>query len=258
MAEVRTFGDSGPAIVYLHGAGGLFPEEPMLDALGASHRVFAPVWPGYGEETADELRLKDMLDFALYGWDVVDSLELDEKPALIGHSMGGMIAAEMAAIARHDLRSLVLIDAAGLWDDAEPIPDIFAMLPFELAEVLFADPAAGEKILTAGMDFSDDAALTTFMIQRARRLGMAGKLLFPVPSRHVERRLHRVTVPTLVLWGDDDRLIPPSYAERWAELIPGASVQTVAHAGHMLPYEQSEAAAAAIDGFIASSSLTQN
>jgi pimeloyl-ACP methyl ester carboxylesterase len=250
MPEVRTFGHSGPAIVYLHGAGGLFPSEPMLDTLAESHQVYAPVWPGYGEETDDEQRLKDMLDFALYGWDVVDELDLDEKPVLIGHSMGGMIAAEMAAIARHDLRRLVLIDAAGLWDDAEPIPDIFAMLPFELAEVLFADPAAGEKILTAGMDFSDDAALTTFMIQRARRLGMAGKLLFPVPSRHVERRLHRVTVPTLVLWGEQDRLIPPSYADRWAELIAGASVETLADAGHMLPYEQPQAAAAAIADFV--------
>jgi len=250
MAEVRTFGETGPALVFLHGAGGLFPSEPMLEALGASHRIFAPVWPGYGEDTADEQRLKDMLDFALHGWDVVDGLGLDEKPVLVGHSMGGMIAAEMAAIARHDLRSLVLIDAAGLWDDDEPIPDIFAMLPFELAEVLFADAAAGEKILTAGMDFSDDAALTTFMIQRARRLGMAGKLLFPVPSRHVERRLHRVNVPTLVVWGEQDRLIPPSYAQRWAELIAGATVETIADAGHMLPYEQPEAAAAAIGAFV--------
>ena len=250
MAEVRTFGETGPALVFLHGAGGLFPSEPMLEALGASHRIFAPVWPGYGEDTADEQRLKDMLDFALHGWDVVDGLGLDEKPVLVGHSRGGMIAAEMAAIARHDLRSLVLIDAAGLWDDDEPIPDIFAMLPFELAEVLFADAAAGEKILTAGMDFSDDAALTTFMIQRARRLGMAGKLLFPVPSRHVERRLHRVNVPTLVVWGEQDRLIPPSYAQRWAELIAGATVETIADAGHMLPYEQPEAAAAAIGAFV--------
>jgi pimeloyl-ACP methyl ester carboxylesterase len=250
MAEVRTFGSAGPPLVYLHGAGGLFPAEPMLDALAESHRVYAPVWPGYGEETPDEQRLKDMLDFALYGWDVVDSLDLGEKPVLIGHSMGGMIAAEMAAVARHDLRSLVLIDAAGLWDDAEPIPDIFAMLPFELAEVLFADPAAGEKILTAGMDFSDDAALTTFMIQRARRLGMAGKLLFPVPSRHVERRLHRVNVPTLVAWGEQDRLIPPSYAGRWAELIAGSATEVIAGAGHMLPYEQPEAAAAAIAAFL--------
>ena len=251
--DIVTYGDGdGAPVVWFHGAGGLFPVEPTIDGLVATgHTVHAPVWPGYGSESPDEVRLRDMLDFALYGWDAVDSLGLSRPPVLMGHSMGGMIAAEMATLARHDLAALVLVCPAGLWDDAEPIPDIFAMLPFELAEVLFADPVAGEKLLTAGMDFGDDAALSNFLVQRARRLGMAGKILFPVPCRHVEKRLYRIGVPTLLAWGELDRLIPPSYAARWAGHIDGAATALVPDAAHMLPYEQPAALAAAISEFLA-------
>ena len=80
-----------------------------------------------------------MLDFTLHGWDVVEALGLDEQPHLVGHSMGGMIAAEMACVAPDALAQLVLVDPAGLWIDEHPIPDIFALLPFEFAELLFHD-----------------------------------------------------------------------------------------------------------------------
>jgi pimeloyl-ACP methyl ester carboxylesterase len=250
--DIVTHGDGpGVPVVYFHGAGGLFPVEPTIDGLvAAGHTVYAPVWPGYGAESPDEMRLRDMLDFALYGWDAVDSLGLPRPPVLMGHSMGGMIAAEMATLARRDLAALVLVCPAGLWDDAEPIPDIFAMLPFELAEVLFADPVAGEKLLTAGQDFSDDAALSNFLVQRARRLGMAGKILFPVPCRHIERRLYRIGVPTLLAWGERDKLIPPSYADRWAALVDGATVEVIPDAAHMLPYEQPAALSGAAARFL--------
>jgi pimeloyl-ACP methyl ester carboxylesterase len=128
------------------------------------------------------------------------------------------------------------------------VPDIFSMLPFELAEVLFADPAAGEAILTAGLDFTDDAALTAFMVDNARRLGTAGKILFPIPDRRLSRRLYRITTPTLLLWGTADRLVPPVYAEHFRELLAStdAELRVVDDAGHMLPYEQPDAAAIAI------------
>jgi pimeloyl-ACP methyl ester carboxylesterase len=87
----------GPALVWLHGATGLLDDDRCFDALGrAGYRVLAPELPGYGSSTGEEL-LEDMLDFTLHGWDVVDALELDH-PILAGHSMGGMIVAEMAAL----------------------------------------------------------------------------------------------------------------------------------------------------------------
>jgi pimeloyl-ACP methyl ester carboxylesterase len=93
-------------------------------------------------------------------------------------------------------------------------------------------------------------AFKAFYLGQQRRLAMAGKILFPIPNRRVSKRLYRVTAKTLVLWGQADRLIVPAYAERWARLIPAATVQTIADAGHMLPYEQPQAFVDALARFL--------
>ena len=242
--KVREWG-AGPPLVYLHGAGGLLDEEPLLERLGGRFRVLAPEWPGYGEESTEET-LEDMLDFALHGWDLVAALELDAKPVLVGHSMGGMIAAEMACLAPQSVERLVLVASAGLWLDEHPIPDLFATLPFELAPLLFHDATAGVKVLTGGLDFNDSGALGEFLIRNARRLGTAGKILFPIPNRRLSKRLYRQTAPTLVLWGREDRFLVPAYAEHFAELLPEAELAWIEGAGHMVPVEQPEPVAEAI------------
>jgi len=234
-------GGSGAPVVFFHGAGGLLADNPFLDGLAQRYSVFAPEWPGYGDSTGEEL-LEDMLDFALHGWDLVEGLGL-RQPHLVGHSMGGMIAAEMACLAPRDLAKLVLVGAAGVWLPEHPIPDIFAMLPHEIAEVLFVDPARGAALLTGGADLSDMEALKEFYVATQRRLAMAGKILFPIPNR-------RLTAETLVLWGAADTLIVPAYAEQWKALIPGARVQTIAGAGHMLPWEQPAAFVDAVVRFL--------
>ena len=237
-------GGSGAPIVFFHGAGGLLTDNPFLDQLAARYHVFAPELPGYGESTGEDL-LEDMLDFTLHGGDVVAALGLT-KPHLIGHSMGGMIAAEMAAIAPNDIGKLVLVAAAGLWIEEHPIPDIFALLPGQLVELLFQDPAKGQLLLTGGADFSDMEVFKEFYLAQQRRLAMAGKILFPIPNRRVSKRLYRITAPTLILWGEGDRLIVPAYAERWAALISGAKVEMVPDAAHMLPYERPQAFVSAV------------
>jgi pimeloyl-ACP methyl ester carboxylesterase len=239
---------SGMPVVFFHGAGGLLADNPFLDQLAARYHVFAPELPGYGESTGEEL-LEDMLDFTLHGWDVVEALGLT-RPHLVGHSMGGMIAAEMAAVAPHDLDRLALVAAAGLWIEEHPIPDIFALLPGQLVELLFRDPDKGQALLTGGVDFSDMEAFKAFYLGQQRRLAMAGKILFPIPNRRVSKRLYRVTAQTLVLWGEADRLIVPAYAQRWARLVPGAVVQMIPDAGHMLPYEQPQAFVDALVRFL--------
>jgi pimeloyl-ACP methyl ester carboxylesterase len=235
---------SGTPVLYLHGAGGLLPDNPFLDLLAQRHSVFAPEWPGYGESTGDEL-LEDMLDFALHGWDLVDALGLS-RPHVVGHSMGGMIAAEMACLAPRDLGKLVLAAPAGLWMDESPIPDIFAMLPFQIAEVLFADPQQGQALLTGGADLSEIEALKDFYIATQRRLSMAGKILFPIPNRRLSKRLYRLTADTLLVWGAQDRLIIPAYGKQWQSLVPRARLEIIEGAGHMLPYEQPDAFVRAI------------
>src|SRR5262245_60508926 len=125
-ARVRVLEDGGgQPLVFFHGAGGLFAENPFLDRLAKHYHVCAPELPGYGESTGEE-ELHDMLDFALHGWDVIEALGVN-RPHVIGHSMGGMIAAEMACVAPNDLAKLVLVAPAGLWIPEHPIPDLFAL-----------------------------------------------------------------------------------------------------------------------------------
>ena len=171
---------SGQPLVFMHGAGGLFPENPFLDQLAQHYQVFAPEFPGFGESSGEEL-LEDMLDFSLHGWDVVHELGLS-RPHLVGHSMGGMIAAEMAALAPNDVAQLVLVASAGLWLAEHPIPDIFSFLPHEFAQYLFHDRSQGEAMLTGGLDLKNPEALKEFYIGNSRRLSMAGKILSRFPT----------------------------------------------------------------------------
>ena len=236
-------GGDGPPLLFLHGAGGVTEADPFLAALARTHHVYAPLLPGYGdsEECAE---LRDMLDITLHGWDIVDALGLKD-PLLVGHSMGGMIAAEMAAIQPNDVSRLALIAPAGLWFDDHPIPDIFAMLPFEMPQVLFHDVAAGAKMLTAGLDLSDPAFLQSYLVANARQLGMAGRILFPIPERGLAGRLYRIKARTTLIWGDSDRLISPVYAQAFRKAITGAKLVSIAEAGHMLIHEQTEQVVAA-------------
>jgi pimeloyl-ACP methyl ester carboxylesterase len=245
-APVRYFeGGAGPALVFLHGAGGLTGEDPFLNALAAKHHVFAPLIPGYGDsDEAPEIR--DMLDFTLHSWDVVEALGLRD-PILVGHSMGGMIAAEMAAVAPHDVSRLALIAPAGLWDDAHPIPDMFATLPFEMPALLFHDAVAGAAILTAGRDVEDPGFLQAYLVTNARQLGMAGRILFPIPERGLHQRLYRIKARTVIVWGDSDRLISPTYAHAFKKGIADARLVSIPEAGHMVTLEKTAQVVEAVE-----------
>ncbi|HEY8016250.1 MAG TPA: alpha/beta hydrolase [Dongiaceae bacterium] len=238
-------GGSGEPLVYLHGAGGMTPDDPLLAELSTRFHVYAPYLPGYGE-TEECATMRDMLDFALHGWDVVEALGL-KNPILVGHSMGGMIAAEMAALAPNDVSRLALICPAGLWLDEHPIVDIFSLLPFEMPKYLFHDAEAGAKMMTAGVDFSDPAFLQGYLIRNARQLGMAGKLLFPVPERGLADRLYRVKAKTVIVWGDSDRLIPPVYGPAFQQGIAGSTLVNVPEAGHMVILEKPAAVREAVE-----------
>jgi pimeloyl-ACP methyl ester carboxylesterase len=238
-------GGSGDDVLFFHGAGGMTGCEDLLSRLAQRYRVHAPELPGYGESSGEEL-LEDMLDFTLHGWDVADALGLD-RPHLVGHSMGGMMAGEMASVDNRRARSLSLIAPAGMWMDEHPIADIFTALPHELPALLFHDPAAGAAALTGGVDFSDMDALVAFFIDNARRLGTAGKMLFPIPNRRLSKRIYRLNTPTVIVWGESDNLIPPVYAQRWQSLIPGSSVVMVGEAGHMVLTERPDEVVTAIE-----------
>jgi pimeloyl-ACP methyl ester carboxylesterase len=200
--------------------------------------------PGYGDSEGGE-GLRDMLAVTLHGFDVVDALGLD-RPVLVGHSMGGMIAAEMAAVAPREVERLGLISPAGLWLDDHPVPDLFSKLPHELPALLFHDAALGERMMTAGGDLDDPKFLEAFIIRNTRQLAMAGKLLFPIPDRGLDERLYRIRAKTVLIWGDSDRVIPPAYGDAFRRGITGAELVRIPAAGHMVIVEQTDAVVAAL------------
>jgi pimeloyl-ACP methyl ester carboxylesterase len=242
---VRYFeGGSGKPLLFLHAAGGITGEDPFPNALAKKYHVFAPLVPGYGDsQECPELR--DMLDFTLHHWDVADALKLKD-PIIVGHSMGGMIAAEMAAVAPHDVSKLALIAPAGLWLDDYPIPDLFATMPFEMPKLLFHDVEAGTAMLTAGMTLSDPKFLQNYLVTNARQLGMAGRILFPIPDRGLSSRLYRIKARTILIWGDSDKLIVPAYAHAFKKGIAGAELVAIPEAGHMVTLEKTDQVVSAI------------
>ena len=238
----------GRDLLFLHGAGGHMPNDPLLAALATKYRVVAPLLPGYGRSDGEE-GLRDMLDVALHVLDVKDRLKL-RAPIVVGHSMGGMIAAEMAAIAHTEIEKLCLLAPAGLWFDDHPIVDIFAKLPYELPALLFHDADEGRRLMTAGGgDMGDPEFLKQFLVMNARRLGMAGKLLFPIPDRGLSQRLRRITARTLIVWGREDVLIPPVYGEAFKKAVSGARLVRIAKAGHAVGQEKPTAVLKAIRDF---------
>ena len=243
--RIRVFeaGEARP-LVFLHSAGGITEDSPFLAALARRWHVFAPLLPGYCDSEGAE-GLRDMLDVTLHTFDVVAALGLD-RPILVGHSMGGMIAAEMAAVAPREVECLGLIAPAGLWLDAHPVPDLFSKLPHELPALLFHDPVFGERMMTAGGDLDDPKFLEAFIVRNTGQLAMAGKLLFPIPDRGLDERLYRIRARTVLIWGESDRVIPPAYGDAFCRGIAGAELVRIPCAGHMVIVEQPEAVVAAL------------
>jgi pimeloyl-ACP methyl ester carboxylesterase len=234
----------GEPLLFLHGAGGLMREDRLLAALATRYRVHAPMLPGYEDSTGED-RIRTMLDAVLLSYDVMDALGLS-RPLLAGLSMGGMIAAEMAALAPNEIERLCLISSAGLWLEKHPMPDLFSFLPQEFAGYLFHDVELGRRLMAPGGDTSDVTFLADFMVMNAKRLGMAGKLLFPIPDRGLADRLYRIKARTLLIWGESDRLTPLPYAQAFKAAIAGARLVTVPSAGHLVGHERPDEVLAAL------------
>jgi pimeloyl-ACP methyl ester carboxylesterase len=236
----------GAALVYLHGAGGLPAFTPDLEVLAQHFAVTAPLHPGFGS-SGEERFHEDVLAFTLYTWDVLNALGIEDT-ILVGHSMGGMLAAEMAAIEPRRVKKLVLVGPAGLWLDDCPTADFFAMMPEELVEAVFYDPQSdlAKAFLTLPQD--RDAA-NEVMLQRIKGFATAARFLWPVPDRGLSERLYRIKAPTLLLWGEADKIVPPRYAQAFKRLLVGSEeVKTtlIPKAGHMPLLEQTQAATKAI------------
>ncbi|MGH7277848.1 MAG: alpha/beta fold hydrolase [Candidatus Rokuibacteriota bacterium] len=180
---------------------------------------------------------------------MIEALGL-ESPALLGHSFGGMVACEVAAAYPRRARRLALIDPIGFWRDAERIVNWMLVDPSQLRRQIFRDPdGEAARRIFGGADDPEAAAAARVRLLWA--MGATGKFIWPIPDKGLKKRIHRVTAPTLLVWGKEDRLVPPVYADEFARRIPGARLQTVDGAGHAPHVEQPETVARMVRDFLA-------
>jgi pimeloyl-ACP methyl ester carboxylesterase len=232
--ELHTFG-SGEPLLFLHGAGGLFEPDPALEELGRGFRVIAPHLPGFGDSSGGEL-IDDVIDAALFYHQLMDDLHLDSA-YIVGHSMGGMLAAELAALDVHRARKLVLVAPAGFWLEEHPMPDFFAADPKELPGLIFHDP--NSPLAQAMMKMPEDREqMAAMYVERVKRMTTAGKFLWAIPDRGLKKRAYRISAPTLLVWGASDKLVPPVYAGVFKSHIKNSSEVLIPEAGHAVIHEQ--------------------
>ena len=209
---------TGEPVGYLGGLKGVPTWLPFLDELARSRRVVVPSLPGFPGGAPTAFRdLDDQLDWIGATLDLLEGAGLAGCD-LIASSFSGMLAADLAALAPGFVRRLVLIAPWGLYDTSDPGTDYFAKTEDEQAALLASDPARVEAALKApaGMDEMDWAIETFHRTNEA-----AARVSWPFGDRGLRKRLHRITVPTLVVWGEDDRVLPASYAKRFEAGISG-------------------------------------
>lgn len=241
-ARVERLG-TGMPVLCLHGGGGLDAALPFFTRLAGGREVIAPLEPGFdGSETPRWLDGID--DVALWHLDLMDRLGLD-RAHVVGLSLGGWVGMEMGVRAPERLRSLTLVGAPGLTVPGILPADNFLWDAEERVRCMVHDRALADRILAAPVD---EAA-------QARRIGNWNALARLAWSpRWVSPRLdkwhHRLRMPVHVIWGDEDRLFPPAYADHYAAVLPQARRTILPDCGHLVHLEAPEALAAAIAGFV--------
>ena len=238
---------AGPPLLFLHGAGGAGRWLSFQERLAKTFTVRMPSHPGHGGSPAAEW-IEHVSDLAFHYLDLLDGLGLP-RVHLAGASFGGWIAAEIAALYPERVERLVLVDALGLWIDAAPIGELFGSTPPELAEMLFHDQdhplAQMLRAMTSIADVPEDFAHAQLKaLEAAAKVGWNPYMHDP----KLEVRLRRVTAPTLVVWGREDRLVPLVYGERYRDRIPGARLEVLPRCGHLPAIERpAELAEVALD-----------
>jgi pimeloyl-ACP methyl ester carboxylesterase len=241
---VLAAGDPGaPPLVFLHGAG-TFHGWAFAAPWTADHRVLIPHHPGYGE-SGDIEGLRELHDLVLHYTDLFDQLGLTHDVDLVGFSLGGLLAARFAIEQKHRLRRLVLVAPAGLRVPGVEVDDLFRIPPEELVGRLV------HRMETIQPYLPEDPHDVDFTVDRYREMRTTAIMLWEHPFDGVlPRWLGRVDIPTLIVWGEEDRLLPPALAPAWATLLPDASVATFSDAGHLV-LDESPEAVAAVAGFCA-------
>lgn len=240
-----TSGNASPVLL-LQSEDGLEVESEFMQALARDHEVFIPNPPGFGDSPEAE-RITTIDDIAYLWLDLLDELDL-KNVLVMGCSLGGWIAAEMATKSCARIGRLVLAGATGIkigGPFARDIADIYVLNKAELTTRTYADVSAAP----------DYAAMPDAAVERIARNRLATVKFCWEPYMHnpkLKDRLHRITVPTLVLWGANDRIVTTDYGRAYADAIPGAKLEVIEGAGHLPQLEQPTKTLCALSTFLGS------
>lgn len=226
-------------LLYLFGIAGHPELSPAMQRLAASGwDVVVPEVPGF-DGRAGFVAPDEYLDWITVFFDAIDDTGVLPCP-VVGASLGGLLAAELAALRPEAVTRLVLLDPIGICDDSNPGFDLYAAPAAERMSHLFAKgvPSAfADRFAELG---PEEAPVARYLCDIA-----AASIVWPLGDRGVAKRLHRIGAPRLTLWGDLDELVPVSLAPRWG------GAQVIAGAGHLVEWDAPEEVASAISGFLA-------
>jgi pimeloyl-ACP methyl ester carboxylesterase len=226
---------SGTPFVYLHSTlGEAMMWLPFYQTWSKNFRVLVPTHPGFGKSGGFD-QIDTIEDMAFHYVDMFDALGLEEV-ILGGVSLGGFIAAEFAVRWPERVKKLWIADAPGLWVPEEPLPDLFRLATNtnKLRELLFHDPQGAMATLILKEKPDEQSLMTAY-----QSMTVLARLVWERPyDPKLAGRLHRIQCPTLLLWGDHDRLVPPSYGEAYRKLIPGSKLHLIKNCGHCPMFEK--------------------
>jgi pimeloyl-ACP methyl ester carboxylesterase len=235
----------GRPLLFLHPGIGLDPRSAVLDRLAEHGRVIAPSHPGFGgsEQPRSFTTIDDLAYFYL---DLLDQLDLTDT-TIVGVSIGAWIAAEMAVKSTARVSHLVLANAVGIKTsdrETRDIADIFAVTEAQFNELAYSNPKIAER------DYKTMADADVRLVARNREATARYAWSPYMHNPKLKARLHRIRVPTLFLWGTDDRILSESYGRTYCAAIAGARFETIARAGHFPHLEQPEEFSRKVFAFI--------
>lgn len=226
-------GGAGEPLLYLHGANGAPAVTPFMDKLAGRFDVIVPEHPGFGLSEEPEW-LENIHDLAYFYLDLLAALDI-RGAHVIGSSIGGWLALEMAVRDTSRIKSLLLVGPAGIATPGAQPADTFLWSPEELTRNLFYDQALAEKML-AQAPTPQQLDISLKNRHTVARLAWEPRLRDPF----LHKWLHRVTVPVKFVWGEDDKILPVAFAHEFKRRMPNAEIEIVPRCGHLPQTEKPE------------------
>jgi pimeloyl-ACP methyl ester carboxylesterase len=232
-------------LVYLCGIAGQPANSPALDRLeDIGWEVVVPVLPGFDGRSGFHPP-DDHLGWLTVVWDALDATGALPCP-VVGASVGGMLAADLAVFRPEAVSALALLAPFGIFDVANPGLDLYAVPTAERMEHLFAKGVPEPFVERFGHLGPDDGPVARYLSDVA-----AASLIWPLGDRGQAQRIRRITCPMLVVWGAEDELLPATTSQRWASAT-GAPVEIVPGAGHLLEWDAPGEVGARLAAFLGS------